>query len=375
MTKKPVLQIATLITLSLLILSGLWIGSFFLTALLYQIIGRTPFPFLVQVINSLLGLFLFILLVVSAIIWGNSRPAAKREQRGVFEPIIEALGRIAQGDFKVRLNSTIEVNPFTSELAKSVNQMAEELNQMEHMRQEFISNVSHEIQSPLTSIRGFAGALHHEHLSAEEKQHYLNIIEMESIRLSRITDNMLKLASLDAEQVKIEVQSYRLDKQIRALILVCEPLWTSKAIEIDVALEELDILADEDLLGQVWSNLLHNSIKFTPTGGKIHVEVKRSDNQIECQITDTGRGISTAEQVHVFERFYKADTARKRDHEGSGLGLTIVKKIVEMHQGTIRIASQPGAGTTMIVSLPASVAPHIAPESHPKFSEQRASFS
>jgi len=349
---KTALQIATLVILGLLLLSGIWAGVFFLTELLYATLGFAPLPFLVQVINSLLGVLVFALIVVGYTFWINSRPAVRQGQMRVFEPIIEAMGRIAQGDFQVRLSSDAETNAFTSELAKSVNQMAEELNQMEQMRQEFISNVSHEIQSPLTSIRGFARALHDKHLSDDEREHYLGIIETESMRLSRMTENMLKLASLESEHMKVEPKPYRLDKQIRTLILACEPQWTSKAITMDVDLEEVVILADEDLLSQVWSNLLHNSIKFTPEGGKVCVEVHRRDRQIECRITDTGRGIQEEAMPRIFERFYKADTSRERAQGGSGLGLAIVKKIVELHQGTIGVVSQPHAGTSMIISLP-----------------------
>jgi len=220
------------------------------------------------------------------------------------------------------------------------------------MRQEFISNVSHEIQSPLTSIRGFAQALHDEHLSVEERDHYLTIIETESMRLSRVTDNMLKLASLESKHMRLEPKSYRLDKQIRTLILAYEPQWIAKTLDMDVALEEVEILADEDLLSQVWGNLLHNSIKFTPEGGRVCVEAHQQRSTVECRITDSGIGIPEEAQAHIFERFYKVDASRERSREGSGLGLAIAQKIVELHQGTIGVASQAGAGTTLIVSLP-----------------------
>ncbi len=352
MKMRLAIRIVATGALLLLLLTGILIGTFFLTAWLYRTIGHAPPPFLVQVINSLLGLLLYVLMLVGFFSLSNARPREKRGQMGLFEPIFAAMEQIAKGDFQVRLNPPVRANVFASELAKSVNQMALELNQMEHLRQEFISNVSHEIQSPLTSIRGFARALHDEHLSAQDRLHYLTIIETEGMRLSRMTDNMLKLASLEAEHMKVEPKPYRLDKQIRTLILACEPQWTGKTIDMDVALGEIEILADEDLLGQVWSNLLHNSIKFTPKGGRVWVEVHRVGSHIECRITDTGVGIPEEAQAHVFERFYKADQSRERSNAGSGLGLAIAKKIVELHQGTIGIASQPGAGTTLIVSLP-----------------------
>ncbi len=336
----------------LLLLAGMVTGAFFLTALLYHTIGHAPPPFLVQVINALLGVCLSVLLAVGLFAWINARPRAKRRWLGLFEPILRAMEQIAKGDYQVRLQYPTRANPVVSELANSVNQMALELNQMEQMRQEFISNISHDIQSPLTSIRGFAQVLHDEHLSVEERDHYLAIIETESMRLSRMTDNLLRLASLESKHMQLEPKSYRLDKQIRTLILAYEPQWTAKTLDMDVTLEEVEILADEDLLSQVWSNLLHNSIKFTPQGGKVCVEAHRQGSTVECRITDTGIGIPQEAQAHIFERFFKADASRKRSREGSGLGLAIAQKIVELHQGTIGIASQAGAGTTLIVSLP-----------------------
>jgi two-component system phosphate regulon sensor histidine kinase PhoR len=352
MKREQAVQVVATAACLLLLLAGMVTGAFFLTAFLYHIIGYAPPPFLAQIINSLLGVLLSVLTTVGFIAWLNSRPQAERRWMGVAEPVFKAMEQIARGDFQVRLQPPSPANPLVSELVNSVNQMALELNQMEHMRQEFISDVSHEIQSPLTSIRGFAQALHDEHLSAEDRRHYLSIIETESMRLSRMTDNMLKLASLESEHVRVEPKPYRLDKQIRTLILAYEPQWTSKTIDMDVALEEAEIHADEDMLSQVWGNLLHNSIKFTPEGGRVCVQVQRQGGQIECRITDAGMGIPEEAQAHIFERFYKADKSRERSQEGSGLGLAIAKKIVELHQGTIGVTSQPGAGTTFIVSLP-----------------------
>jgi two-component system phosphate regulon sensor histidine kinase PhoR len=222
------------------------------------------------------------------------------------------------------------------------------------MRQEFISNVSHEIQSPLTSIRGFAQALQNEHLSVEDRSHYLAVIETETTRLSRLTENLLKLASLEAKQVKFEPKPYRLDKQIRNLILACEPQWIAKALDIDVALAEVTITADEDLLSQVWLNLIYNSIKFTPQGGRITITLQKEGSTIQFEIRDTGIGISDEDQARIFERFYKADRSRTRsDSSGSGLGLAIVGKIVELHNGAIAVESVSGVGTSFKVSLPA----------------------
>ena len=147
-------------------------------------------------------------------------------------------------------------------------------------------------------------------------------------------------------------RSYRLDKQIRDLILTCEPQWSGKGLDLDVSLDEVVTTLDEDLLSQVWLNLIHNSIKFTPEGGFIRVTLRRQADTIEFQIADTGIGIAEEDQARVFERFYKADKSRERSKDGSGLGLAITQKIVKLHQGSISLESTPGQGTTFTVSLP-----------------------
>jgi signal transduction histidine kinase len=355
MKKKSKLQGYLWFAGMMVVLSGIFSATFLLTRLIYKFIGYTPPALVIQIINSLGGLILIGFIINTLSHMFKSKIAAG-EMR-VFGPIIEALERIAKGDFSARVNS-ISDKPshergVVTELVHSVNQMALQLDQMEQMRQEFISNVSHEIQSPLTSIRGFAQALHNDKLNHEEQVHYLSIIETESTRLSRITENLLRLASLESPQVKFEPRPYRLDKQIRDLILACEPQWSGKNIEMDVSLEPTDISADEDLLSQVWINLLHNSIKFTPENGNITIELCQQNGKIEFRIKDSGIGISAEDQTHIFERFYKADKSRTRSNNGgSGLGLSIAQKIVDMHQGEIRVESELQNGTTFMVTLP-----------------------
>lgn len=331
------------------------VTSFSFTSWVYQASGFTPAPLVVQVVNSLSGLFLFG--VTIALIGRLFRSKIEARQNQFWKPIFEALSRMAQGDFSVRVDDITDDDSrdggVLSELVSSVNRTAQELRQMENLRQEFISNVSHEIQSPLTSIRGFARAMQTDGLSPEDQAHYLSIIETESTRLSRITENLLKLASLESEHVRFEPKLYRLDHQIRDLILACEPQWSGKKLEMEVALAEVEITADEDLLSQVWNNLLHNSIKFTPEGGKLCVGLLVRGPCVEVRVSDTGVGIALEDQARVFERFYKVDKARTRaTNAGSGLGLSIASKIVEMHKGSIALESQPGTGSTFTVSLP-----------------------
>ncbi|MFC4597851.1 HAMP domain-containing sensor histidine kinase [Cohnella hongkongensis] len=280
--------------------------------------------------------------------------APLRRQMEWFMQMIHAMKQLSKGNFNVNLDANPRFMGQFGPLITSFNEMASQLNRMEQMRQEFISNVSHEIQSPLTSISGFARALQRDDLAPETRKHYQNIIETESKRLSRMSDNLLKLTSLESRQHPFDRKAYRLDRQLRHLILSCEPLWREKNVEMDVDLPECAVTADEDLLSQVWVNLLHNGIKFAPEGGTIGVRLSKLNDRIRVLITDNGPGISEAALPHIFERFYKEDKARTRAGGGSGLGLSIVKKIVDMHGGTVFASNRRPTGAAFTVELPSS---------------------
>lgn len=281
----------------------------------------------------------------------ESERHGKKEGRRRFDPwgdMADALDRIAVGDFDVLLDSAGGRN----ELAEKINSMAKQLSSMEHMRQDFVSNVSHEIQSPLTSVRGFAELLGKEGLSPEDRRRYAGIIEAEAKRLSRLSDNLLKLSVLDTDPGAFAPRPYRLDRQIGDILLMMEPQWSAKNIELDVDLALTTLDGDEDLLGQVWINILHNAIKFTPEGGTIGVRLSHDGNEALCSISDTGPGMPPEAVVHIFERFYKADRARSSTAGGSGLGLALAKKIATVHGGSIAVRSEPGAGSTFEVRVP-----------------------
>ncbi|VBB07131.1 Hypothetical protein LUCI_2375 [Lucifera butyrica] len=334
------------VVLLLVVYVGCIAGAFFLTAHVFTVTIESLSPVLIQIINSLLGL-------LGAILFFSLFQMKHMAQiKQALAAITAALEKISRGDFTTHLHLGFRVSEEVEALINNINKMALELNQMEKMRQEFISNVSHEIQSPLTSIRGFAQALHNDQLSSGDRLRFISIIETESIRLSQLSDSMLKLASLEAENSKITPVAYRLDKQIKNIILACEPQWTQKKIEMEGFLDQLEITADESLMSQVWINLIHNSIKFTPESGSIRVELHRQGENAVCRVSDTGIGMTEEDRLHIFERFYKADKARNRSQQGNGLGLSIVKKIIDMHQGNIHVESIVGAGTTFTVILP-----------------------
>lgn len=330
------------LTAFLLLMALCWSLAYWTTHFFYNKFGVQPSNYISGILNTLLSFFFFLLLTL---IIRLKRP----NHFDLFVAFHDAINRIAKGDFNVNLD--IKLKHEWGELIEGFNHMAEQLNQMEQMKQEFISNVSHEIQSPLTSISGFARALHNEQLTHEERLHYLDIIETESKRLSKLSDNLLRLTSLEAKN-PLQRKKYRLDLQIRGIILACEPQWLERGIEMDVELEKAEIVADEDLLIQVWMNLISNGIKFTPAGGTITVRMRSEGNEVVTHVSDTGIGIAEEDQGRIFERFFKADKSRNRGVSGSGLGLSIVQKIIDMHQGSIAVSSQPNEGTTFTVRLP-----------------------
>lgn len=146
--------------------------------------------------------------------------------------------------------------------------------------------------------------------------------------------------------------NYRLDQQLKQIVLNSEPLWDEKEIELDLDLEKVHIIADQESMNQVWINLIHNSIKFTPSGGTITIQLKENETLVEVRIRDSGIGISEEQKQHIFERFYKADSSRNRTYGGSGLGLAIVKKVLDLHQGEIKVESEEGNGAEFIVRIP-----------------------
>jgi signal transduction histidine kinase len=273
--------------------------------------------------------------------------------RYIVNPILrltEATKRMAKGQFDVELPTKRKDE--IGVLSVSFNQMAKELGKLDRMRRDFVSNVSHEIGTPLTSISGFTKALKQKQMSEESRLRYLTIIEEESERLSRLSQNLLRLSHLQQENQPLKVITYRLDEQLRRVIIALEPQWKAKEIEIDLLLEPLSVQADKDLLSQVWINLLSNSIKFTPLGGEIRIEALMIDNQNTVSITDNGIGIPEEERADIFKPFHKVDKARNSSVKGNGLGLSIVKQIIDMHQGDIQVSGKLGTGATFEVTLP-----------------------
>ena len=297
----------------------------------------------------------------------------RKRHPNYFEALTEAIRRLATGDFDVNLDIPDQGgvrNPL-GQMVGEINLLAQYLKRMEDMRQEFISTASHEIQSPLTSIAGFARALREEGLSEESRLRYLGIIEEESGRLSRLAEGLLRLTALDSRGespwLESEIESVALDEQIRSVILAAEPQWSAKGIDLDLDLEGVEARVDEDMIGQVWTNLFHNAVKFSSRGGPVAISLRREAGiagqagRAVARFADRGIGVSPEDLPFVFDRFFKADRSRTRAEPGSalgsavgsGLGLAIAKKIVELHGGSIRAESEGlGKGSAFTVELP-----------------------
>ena len=264
--------------------------------------------------------------------------------------LTNAIKELSNGNYNVRVDNVGQDE--ISKLNQGFNQMARQLAKQDETRQKFISDISHEFQTPLTSIQGFANILKEEDLPKEQRVKYANIILYNSKRLSSLAKNMLQLTLLDREEIELELTNYSLVEQMNRVISTQENQAMEKNIEIvfEMPKKEIFIEGDEQRLEQVWTNIISNAIKYTNEGGLITITMKKNSKDIEISIEDTGIGMSKEVVSHIFERFYREDKAR--NVEGNGLGLAIVKSIVDLHHGKIDILSQVDVGTNFIVRLP-----------------------
>ncbi|MBJ8111316.1 two-component sensor histidine kinase [Bacillus cereus group sp. N6] len=345
MSKLKMLKVTGAVLALFSFLAIIWSIAFYVATSILNAFEVNVSSFVAFLISDMVG-FVFIVLI-----WTLIGILMRPKREAMIWTIIEPIQKIAKGDFSVKIRNEEKYDGEIGVLVKSINDMTDELNAMEKMRQEFVSNVSHEIQSPLTSIKGFARALQDNNLSEEKRKHYLTIIETETTRLSKLSQNLLKLTLLESEEYTPERVTYRLDQQLKQTVLNSEPLWAEKEIELDLDLEKVHIIADQESMSQVWINLIHNSIKFTPSRGTITIQLQEHEKFVEIRIRDTGIGISEEQKQHIFERFYKADSSRNRAYGGSGLGLAIVKKVLDLHQGEIKVESEEGNGTEFIVCI------------------------
>ncbi len=268
--------------------------------------------------------------------------------------LIEATKRVSGGDYTARLEmgwSERHTVKELSDLINRFNEMTGELRGTELFRKDFISCFSHEFKTPLVSIRGFARQLYEGGLTPEQQKEFSRIILDETEFLSELSANTLLLTSLENKDIVSEKTVFSLDEQLRDCMLRLEPQWSEKEIEIDMEdLEEVSFYWNEQLLAHVWNNLFDSAVKFSDKGGSVRVTCKKRNGYVFVTVSDNGMGISPEALPHIFEKFYQGDPSHAT--KGNGLGLALVKRLVQLCGGTVKAESAPGKGTVFTVSLP-----------------------
>jgi signal transduction histidine kinase len=262
--------------------------------------------------------------------------------------LTEATKQVAIGNFDVQVKQT--THDEIGILVMNFNKMTQELKNNEYLKKDFVSSVSHEFKTPIASISGFAKIIQSNEIDDQTRREYVKIIIDETERLSKLATNLLRLSSLENQAIIEKTHCFSLDEQIRRAILLLEQNWSRKGLELDLELDPLDFRGDEEMLQQVWINLIDNAIKFSDYEGLLSVKCYTVNQSAIVKIVDSGKGMDDETVARIFEKFYQGDVAHKTD--GNGLGLSIVKRIIDLYEGEITCTSQIGKGTTFTIKLP-----------------------
>ena len=261
------------------------------------------------------------------------------------------MNRLATGDFRTRIENKgmLANHPAMKGIHESFNTLAEELEHTEMLRSDFINNFSHEFKTPIVSIAGFAKLLKRGNLTEEQRITYLNSIEEESMRLSYMATNVLNLTRIENQTILTDVTAFNLSEQVRSAVLLLEPKWSEKDIELQLDFDEHTVEGNEELLKQVWINLVDNAIKFSHRLGTVILDVSEGKDTVTVTVSNTGSEIPPDKADKIFVKFYQTDESHAT--EGNGIGLAIVKRVVELHHGRVAVTSERGM-TTFRVDLP-----------------------
>lgn len=341
--KKKIFPISTF--LAVFVASGMF------TTIQMNIIGEAIDYKSVPLPSQITILGLWLLAAVIFTFWTNYQ--LTRHYQKPIEEFSEAAHKVAQGDFSVYLAPHHTADKFTylDVLFMDFNKMVEELGSIETLKTDFFSNVSHEMKTPLSVIQNNAELLRLEGLKEEKGRECIENILHSTKRLSSLITNMLKLSKLEKQAIKPIPEKYDLCAQLCECALQFEDAWEQKNIEFEVDMEEKSAIeADKGLLELVWTNLLSNAVKFTPSGGRIMLSQVSNSKEITVSVADTGCGMDKKTRERIFEKFYQGDTSHSA--EGNGLGLALVKRILQLSDGSISVKSKVGQGTVFTVSLP-----------------------
>ena len=278
-----------------------------------------------------------------------------RRKRMVDQPvkqIMDALDQVMQGDFTVRIAHVKEFAGETgfNEVINAINKMTAELEGTETLRTDFIANVSHELKTPLAVMANLSTMLQQPGLSDAERMEYAKDISHSARRLAALITNILKLNKLENQQIFPQPQEFDLGEQLCECLLGFEDAWEKKNLEIETDIQDdVRIKSDSELLSLVWNNLISNAVKFTPEGGTVSVTLKADGKKVFVSVRDTGCGMTAETGKHIFEKFYQGDTSHAT--QGNGLGLALVKRVVDILGGEIAVQSVYGQGSTFTVSI------------------------
>ena len=283
----------------------------------------------------------------------------RREIRRTYEEpmhmLAEAAGKVADGDFSVYVPTihTPDKLDYLDIMIMDFNKMVEELGSIETLKTDFVSNVSHEMKTPISIIKNYAEMLRMENLPEVQRKEYAKSIENAAARLSDLIGNILKLNKLENQSITPDIEVYDVCRQLCECILQFEEAWDEKEIELETEIEDAAMIrADASLMELVWNNLLSNAIKFTDQGGQVAVRQTLDENHIRISVSDTGCGMSRESMERIFDKFYQGDTSHAK--EGNGLGLALVQRVLELMDGDIQVVSEEGKGSTFTVVLPAA---------------------
>ena len=300
-------------------------------------------------INSPLLTALFILFCL--IVGAGISFLLSRILTGPINKTINTINRLAEGDYKARLEigKPLNSHPTIIEITDSFNQMAARLDKTEILRTDFVNNFSHEFKTPIVSIMGFAKLLKRGNLTPEEQREYIDVIEEESGRLSNMAAGILQLSKIENQNVLGPRRRYNLSEQLRNSVLLLEKKWAQKGLEPELVFNEVEIEADEDLLKQVWLNLIDNAVKFSEPDCAFRISIEKTENGVRVGVADTGPDIPAASLPYIFDKFYQADESHSG--KGNGIGLAVVKRIVNLHDGEVSVQSG-GGKTEFTVTIP-----------------------
>ena len=295
---------------------------------------------------------LFWMSVISLIVGAILAGFASRVYQKPVNRFIDQMNRLASGDFKARFQfgKPIAAQSSFRELETSFNRMAQELENTQMLRADFINNFSHEFKTPIVSIAGFAKLLKRGDLTAAQQREYLDIIETESLRLSDMATNVLNMTKVENQTILTDVIRFNLSEQLRnCVLMLLEGKWKAKQIDFDLEFAEHMITGDQELLQHVWINLLDNAIKFSPEGKTVAVSIREQPDAVEVTVSNQGTPIPRDKIGKIFNKFYQADESHST--EGNGIGLALVKQIVQLHDGGVSVTSGENL-TAFTVTLP-----------------------